>query len=67
MKTSNGEYVLCIFTGKICYTEREAGLVINTVKKHHYVGNRNGLNLFTVIQKMFHVVSISAKTAAFIT
>lgn len=39
MKTIDGEHVMCIFTGKICYTEREAGLVINGVKKHHHVGN----------------------------
>ena len=36
MKTLDGNYVMCIFTGKICYTEREAGIVINANKKHHY-------------------------------
>ena len=46
MKTSSGDYVLCVFTGMICYTEREAGLVINTVKKHHYVGNRKWIKSF---------------------
>jgi hypothetical protein len=39
MKTEEGNYVMCIFTGKICYTEREAGLVINGCKRHVYVGN----------------------------
>ena len=39
MKTEEGNYVICIFTGKICYTEREAGLVINGCKRHVYVGN----------------------------
>lgn len=39
MKTEEGTYVMCIFTGKICYTEREAGSVINGCKKHIYVGN----------------------------
>ncbi len=36
MKTSEGNYVMCFFSGKICYTEREAGLVINGCKKHVY-------------------------------
>ena len=40
MKTVEGEYVICSAEGKICYTEREAGLVINGCKKHFYVGNR---------------------------
>ena len=39
MKTNEGNYVMCIFTGKICYTEREAGLVINGCKKHFYAGH----------------------------
>ena len=43
MKTSEGNYVMCIFTGKICYTEREAGIVINGCKRHVYLGQgRNG-------------------------
>lgn len=37
-KTEKGTYVMCIFTGKICYTEREAGIVINGCKKHVHVG-----------------------------
>ena len=39
MKTVDGNYVVCGFSGKICYTEREAGLVINGCKRHVYVGN----------------------------
>lgn len=39
MKTTEGNYVMCIFTGKICYTEREAGHVINGCKKHYYAGH----------------------------
>ena len=35
MKTNEGNYVMCIFTGKICYTEREAGLVINGCGFYH--------------------------------
>lgn len=38
MKTADGTYVMCIFTGKICYTEREAGIVINGCKRHIYLG-----------------------------
>ena len=38
MKTEEGTYVMCIFTGKICYTEREAGIVINGCKRHVYLG-----------------------------
>lgn len=34
MKTIDGDYVMCIFTGKICYTEREAGIVINERRRH---------------------------------
>ena len=41
MKTIDGNYVFCGSTGKICYTMREAGLVINGCKKHVYVGNRH--------------------------
>ncbi len=41
MKTDEGNYVMCIFTGKICYTEREAGLVINGCKKHVHMGNNH--------------------------
>ena len=37
MKTVDGNYVFCGSTGKICYTMREAGLVINGCKKHVYV------------------------------
>ena len=39
MKTSEGNYVMCFFTGKICYTAREAGIVINGCKKHVYAGH----------------------------
>ncbi len=38
MKTEEGTYVMCIFTGKVCYTEREAGALINDCKKHVYLG-----------------------------
>ncbi len=45
MKTIDGNYLTCAFTGKICYTEREAGIVINGCKKHVYLGNgRYGKN-----------------------
>ena len=38
MKTDEGTYVMCFLTGKICYTEREAGSVINSCKRHVYLG-----------------------------
>ena len=41
MKTIEGDNITCTFTGKICYTEREAGLVINGCKKHFYSGHRH--------------------------
>lgn len=41
MKTNEGNYVICGFAGKICYTEREAGLVINGCKKHVHMGNHH--------------------------
>ena len=45
MKTSEGNYVMCFFAGKICYTAREAGIVINNCKKHVYLGKgRYGKN-----------------------
>lgn len=39
MKTQEGESVICSETGKICYTEREAGLVMNKARKHFYAGH----------------------------
>lgn len=33
MKTEERTYVMCIFTGKVCYTECEAGGLINDCKK----------------------------------
>lgn len=41
MKTIEGNYVMCGAAGKICYTEREAGLVINGCKKYVYMGGRH--------------------------
>ena len=39
MRTNDGNYVMCSTAGKICYTEREAGSVINGCKKHIHVGS----------------------------
>ncbi|MBQ5492065.1 MAG: hypothetical protein IIT68_08445 [Treponema sp.] len=36
---SYGNYVMCETSGKVCYTEREAGGVINGCKKHLNAGN----------------------------
>ena len=41
MGTVNTTQRRCQDTGKICYTEREAGIVINGCKKHIYAGNRH--------------------------
>lgn len=41
MKTIEGNYVMCSSAGKICYTERETGIVINGCKKHIYMGGRH--------------------------
>lgn len=38
MKTFEGNNVTCEMTGKVCYTEREAGVVINNSKRHVHVG-----------------------------
>ncbi len=38
MRNIDGNYVTCGASGKICYTQREAGLVINGCKKHYYMG-----------------------------
>lgn len=39
MKNLEGINIVCEYTGKICYTQREAGAVINNCRKHFYVGN----------------------------
>ena len=36
MKDLYGNTVRCYAAGKVCYTVREAGLVINDAHKHHY-------------------------------
>lgn len=36
MRTSDGNKIRCWSAGKICYTEREAGAVINNARRHHY-------------------------------
>lgn len=33
--------MICESTGKVCYTEREAGTVINSSRKHIYIGNNH--------------------------
>ena len=35
MKNYDGSYVTCEDTGKICYSGREAGEIINSTKHHH--------------------------------
>lgn len=35
MKDYFGQNIRCYFAGKICYTAREAGEVINCARKHH--------------------------------
>lgn len=35
MKDSNGNDIRCWAAGKVCYTVREAGIVMNQAKKHH--------------------------------
>ncbi len=34
MTNADGETVLCTECGKICYTKREAGSIINSLKRH---------------------------------
>lgn len=67
MKTNEGNYVMCIFSGKICYTEREAGLVINGCKKHFYAGAAAGPSRPTETPNQFLAENTTAKTVAFIT
>lgn len=64
MKTIEGNYVMCSSAGKICYTEREAGIVINGCKKHIYMGAAIGQNLFMVILNQFLAANITERTAA---
>lgn len=65
MKTFEGNYVMCSAAGKICYTEREAGIVINSCKKHIYMGGRHwAKSSHVVILNQFLAANITAKTAA---
>ena len=41
MKDEFGRDIICKSEGKICYTEREAGIAINEAKKHHRSNNDN--------------------------
>lgn len=41
MKTVEGNNIQCSYTGKICYTQREAGMVINDCKKHRFYGKHS--------------------------
>lgn len=41
MKTEDENKMTCIKSGKICYSEREAGIIINGCKKHIYI--RHGI------------------------
>lgn len=36
MKNFDGSYIRCNVSGKVCYSEKEAGSVINSCKKHYY-------------------------------
>ena len=35
MKYVDGSYVTCMESGKVCYSGREAGEIINSGKRHH--------------------------------
>ncbi len=41
MKTVEGNNLQCTYTGKICYTQREAGMVINDCKRHRIFGRHS--------------------------
>ena len=36
MKDGQGEYIRCLKEEKVCYTEREAGIIINEARRHHF-------------------------------
>lgn len=36
MRDLNGKSIICEETNKVCYTEREAGSIINDCRKHGY-------------------------------
>jgi hypothetical protein len=40
MKDFQGNYICCKAEEKICYTKREAGIAINSAKKHYYSNER---------------------------
>ena len=46
MKAMYGNDIRCYAEGKICFTEREAGIAINNARRHHY-GNddKRGKNI----------------------
>ena len=35
MKYFDGSYIICRGSGKVCYSGREAGEIINSGKRHH--------------------------------
>lgn len=41
MKTEEGTNVKCEETGKVCYTEREAGEAISNFKRHIHAGSHH--------------------------
>ena len=46
MKDLDGKDIRCVFEGKVCYTEREAGIVMNNAKRHHYgIDDKRGKNI----------------------
>lgn len=39
MRNYDGSYVTCSATGKVCYSEREAGSIINDCKRHYHTAH----------------------------
>ena len=36
MKDQNQKYIICEYENKICYTQREAGAIVNDCRRHGY-------------------------------
>ena len=64
MKTFEGNYVMCSAAGKICYTEREAGIIINAVRNIFIWVAGIGRNHLMVILNQFLAANITVKIAA---
>lgn len=49
MIDENGEQMICKESGKICYSQREAGYILSKAKRKKYMGKNNNIPKRTYI------------------